>query len=303
MPPTHAIVFHTSNLVYTRTHTHVCAHTHWPQQLQTSQTLRTNDFIIIYIHYVQHVQTQVWLPVQLPWGLPAVTLHCWCWSPCAVGWLPPRWGWGKLGVPWGICLHNVLSRHTETRSLIIKLNTNETQARKWTEVQHFKHTDATLLNVIFSYLLWSAACWKSIVRMLDRNQTSWNASTASHIFWDGYFYVWVNMYRYTCSSWGAGIAKWLEHQTCDWKDAGLSPSRSSRRMFFSRVNFLCWLCITTVAGTRAGSFCQKCRWLNTHVLYIITWLQIKCHCKLVHGCMVFSEHALRQQQFHMASTM
>ena len=33
----------------------------------------------------------------------------------------------------------------------------------------------------------------------------------------------------------------VECQTCDWRVAGLNPCRSGRRIFFSTVNFLCWL--------------------------------------------------------------
>ena len=40
---------------------------------------------------------------------------------------------------------------------------------------------------------------------------------------------------------GKGIAQWLEHQTRDSKITGLNPCRSGRRVFFSRVDFLCWL--------------------------------------------------------------
>ena len=40
---------------------------------------------------------------------------------------------------------------------------------------------------------------------------------------------------------GAGIAQWLERQTCDWKVAGSNPCWNGGRIFFSRVNFLCWL--------------------------------------------------------------
>ena len=43
------------------------------------------------------------------------------------------------------------------------------------------------------------------------------------------------------SSVGARIAYWLEHQTHEQKVANSNPSRSSRRMFSSRVNFVCWL--------------------------------------------------------------
>ena len=39
---------------------------------------------------------------------------------------------------------------------------------------------------------------------------------------------------------GAGIAQGLECWTCDWKVTGSNPCRSSRRIFFSRVDFLCW---------------------------------------------------------------
>ena len=37
------------------------------------------------------------------------------------------------------------------------------------------------------------------------------------------------------------MGSWLECQICDWKVAGSNPCRSSRRIFFSMVNFLCWL--------------------------------------------------------------
>ena len=51
------------------------------------------------------------------------------------------------------------------------------------------------------------------------------------------------------------------------------------RIFFSRVDFLCWLLfrypfhprVTTVARKKSRSFCQKCRWqvqLNTHTPYV-----------------------------------
>ena len=42
-------------------------------------------------------------------------------------------------------------------------------------------------------------------------------------------------------SMGGGIAQWLEHRTRDWKVMGSNPCRSSGRIFFSWVNFLCWL--------------------------------------------------------------
>ena len=56
-----------------------------------------------------------------------------------------------------------------------------------------------------------------------------------------------------------------ERWTCDWKVASSNPGRSSRRIFFSRVNFVCWLIqcpfhpsVTAMAHKRSWSFCQKC---------------------------------------------
>ena len=65
--------------------------------------------------------------------------------------------------------------------------------------------------------------------------------------------------------WGAGIARWLEHRTRDWKVSGSNPCWNGGRIFFSRVDFLCWLLfrypfhprVTTVARKKSRSFCQK----------------------------------------------
>ena len=70
---------------------------------------------------------------------------------------------------------------------------------------------------------------------------------------------------------GAGIAQWLEHRTRDWKVAGSNPCWNGGRIFFSRVDFLCWLLfrypfhprVTAVARKKSRSFCQKCRWQVT----------------------------------------
>ena len=66
----------------------------------------------------------------------------------------------------------------------------------------------------------------------------------------------------------AGTVKWLEHRTRDWKVAGSNPCRSGGRIFFSRVNFLCWLIfwypfhprVTAVVRKRPRSLRQKWRW-------------------------------------------
>ena len=100
---------------------------------------------------------------------------------------------------------------------------------------------------------------------------------------------------------GAGIAQWLEHRTRDRKVPGSSPSR---RIFFSRVNFLCWLLfqypfqprVTAVARKTSQSFCLKCRWQVTakHTYTLPMWLWMKWHCNLVHGWMVYTELAPKQ---------
>ena len=107
---------------------------------------------------------------------------------------------------------------------------------------------------------------------------------------------------------GVGIAQWLECQTCDWKVVGSNPCRSGSRIFFSRVDFLCWLLfrypfhprVTTVAHKRSRSFCQKHRWqVTAKHTYIcgFAWSD------MVHGCMVFTELVSRWLQFHVAPAM
>ena len=98
-----------------------------------------------------------------------------------------------------------------------------------------------------------------------------------------------------CSTkWGAGIAQWLERRTRDWKVAGSNPCWNGGRIFFSRVDFLCWLLfrypfhprVTTVARKRSRSFCQKCRWQVTakHAYTLRMWLLLNRASALVTTC-------------------
>ena len=92
---------------------------------------------------------------------------------------------------------------------------------------------------------------------------------------------------------GAGIAQWLVRRTRDWKVVGSNPRRSGGRIFFSRVNFLCWLLfrypfhprVTAVARKRSPSFCQKCRWQFTakHAYTLRMWLCMKWHGAWLYG--------------------
>ena len=113
----------------------------------------------------------------------------------------------------------------------------------------------------------------------------------------------------------SGDSSVLERRTRgDWKVAGSSPRRSGGRIFFSRVNFLCWLLfrypfhprVTAVARKRSLSFCQKCRWQVTAKL---AFTLHACMCGFawsdVTWCMVVwcTQYASRRQQFCVAPAM
>ena len=93
---------------------------------------------------------------------------------------------------------------------------------------------------------------------------------------------------------GAGIAQWSEHRTRDWKVAGSNPCWNGGRIFFSRVDFLCWLLfrypfhprVTTVARKKSRSFCQKCRWQVTakHAYTLRMWILLNRASALVTTC-------------------
>ena len=63
--------------------------------------------------------------------------------------------------------------------------------------------------------------------------------------------------------------------------------------------YLFHCCATAVACKISRSFCQKCRWQVTakHTFTLPMWLWMKWQCKLVHGWMVYTELAPRQQHF------
>ena len=77
----------------------------------------------------------------------------------------------------------------------------------------------------------------------------------------------------TCS--GSGGSSVVEWHTCNWKVLGLSPGRSRQRIFFSRLNCLCWLLfrypfhprVTAAARKRSHSAGGRLQ-LNTHTPYI-----------------------------------
>ena len=88
---------------------------------------------------------------------------------------------------------------------------------------------------------------------------------------------------------GSGITQWLERRNRDWKVAGSNPCRRGGRVFFSRVNFLCWLLfrypfhprVTAVAlkdpGHSAKSAGGRLQ-LNTRTLCGFEWSQTVTWC-------------------------
>ena len=87
--------------------------------------------------------------------------------------------------------------------------------------------------------------------------------------------------------------QWLERRTRDWKVAGSNPCRSGGRIFFFKVDFLCWLLfrypfyprVTAVARKKSRSFCQKCRWQVTakHAYTLRLWLCMKWYGAWLYG--------------------
>ena len=93
----------------------------------------------------------------------------------------------------------------------------------------------------------------------------------------------------------SSVVRALNLSKLDWKVAGSNSCRSGGKIFFSRVNFLCWLlfrylchpCVTAVAHKRPWSFCQKCRWQVTakYTCTLHMWLCMKWH-----GVWLYSVH-------------
>ena len=88
--------------------------------------------------------------------------------------------------------------------------------------------------------------------------------------------------------------QWLERRTREWKVVCSNFCRSGGRIFFSRVDFLCWLLyqypfhprVTTVARKKSRSFCQKCMWEVTakHAYTLRMWLLLNRASALVTTC-------------------
>ena len=80
----------------------------------------------------------------------------------------------------------------------------------------------------------------------------------------------------------------VERRTRDRSVAGSSPDRSCRRIFFSRVHFLCWLLFRYPFHPRvtAVAFCQRCRCQVTAehtctVVFVFEWSDTVNWCMVV----------------------
>ena len=109
----------------------------------------------------------------------------------------------------------------------------------------------------------------------------------------------VHTHTHTHSHMGSGDSSMVRVPNSDSSDLwfklmGLSPYRSGRIIFLSRVNFLCQLLfsypfqphVPTVGYCKKScSFCQKCRWQVTakHTCTLPTWLCMKWHAAWLYG--------------------
>ena len=100
---------------------------------------------------------------------------------------------------------------------------------------------------------------------------------------------------------------WLGGRVADLWSKGLTLRSESLQEW--RDNFLLQgqlsLLTLILVSVPPACYCQKCRGLVTakHTCIPCIWLQIKWYCKLMHGCMVYTELELRWQLFHLAPAM
>ena len=80
---------------------------------------------------------------------------------------------------------------------------------------------------------WEQCCWASFLNPQVCSHFS-SASLSSGVLLSR---------ELSSNSHSCALACWLERWTRDRKNARSNPSRSGRRIFFSRANFVCWLLI------------------------------------------------------------
>ena len=139
----------------------------------------------------------------------------------------------------------------------------------WRPMAPLYHNSREIQHLLYYLQLCCWQCPLLLPIMLDKDESqgsssskgcalqskcyvSFSCSELSHICAFALYHGW--------HVWGARTACWLGRRTHDQKIASWNPSRSSRRIFFSRVNFVCWLircpfrpCVTAVAHKRPCS--------------------------------------------------
>ena len=104
------------------------------------------------------------------------------------------------------------------------------------------------------------------------------------------FFLAVHRCHHTWANMGSWDSLLIERWICDQKDASSNPSRSVQRIFFSRVNFVCWLLFgvsskpllqqwhTKYPGQSAKSSAGGLH-LHTHTpMTQWSWSGLLCHC-------------------------
>ena len=165
----------------------------------------------------------------------------WCWSDhCCTHFLSRTWCWSdhccthflsRTGC-WGdhYCTHFLSRMVVLSRALVVL---------KWDKVKASKRL---MLNRSCSQASISSA--RLIFLCTMENFTGgFCACAAASRFWTNnkVTWFWTNNKVTWFWRWGMGIAQWLERRTRDWKVVGSNPCRSGGRIFFSRVDYLCWL--------------------------------------------------------------
>ena len=191
--------------------------------------------------------------------------------------------WSANMTTYSVACWTVVYRHDNTLNCLL-----------YSGLQTWRHI-LWLVGQLSTDMTRSFACWTVVYKhddtfsgLLYSCLQTWQVQSAC------FRVVYKNDNTFSCLLGGAGIAQWLERRTRDWKVAGSNPCWNGGRIFFSRVDFLCWLLfrypfhprVTTVARKKSRSFCQKCRWQvtakNSYTLRM--WLLLNRASALVTTC-------------------
>ena len=124
------------------------------------------------------------------------------------------------------------------------------------------------------------------------------------------FFFFFFFLRRSCRHVWAGTTEWLQRGTRSWWEGLGFEERRENFLLQGQLSVLLLsypfhLRVTAVARKRPRSFCQKCRWQVTaqHTCILRVWIGIKWHCKVVHGCILYTKLAPRRQQFHVTTAV